>query len=77
MAIEGEEEGCVGQEGKDENYANGAGGNYKANYDVVNGKIITEVTNLMREDTPTETTIKHVEKREFAFENSNPRNVSF
>jgi len=60
-----------------ENYANGAGGNYKANYDVVNGKIITEVTNLMREDTPTETTIKHVEKREFAFENSNPRNVSF
>ena len=58
-------------------YANGAGGNYKSNYDVLNGKIITETTNLMKEEAPTETTIKKVEIKEYKFENCNPRNIDF
>jgi len=58
-------------------YANGAGGNYKSNYDVLNGKVIIETTNLMKESMPTETTIKYVDKKQYEFENSNPRNIFF
>jgi len=58
-------------------YANGAGGNYKSNYDVLNGKIIIETTNLMKENMPTETTTKYVGKKEYEFENSNPRNIDY
>ena len=58
-------------------YANGAGGNYKSNYDVLSGKIIIETTNLMEETMPTETTIKYVDRKEYEFENSNPRNITY
>ncbi|SEL08286.1 SH3 domain-containing protein [Aquimarina amphilecti] len=57
--------------------ANGAGEHYKSNYNVINGEIITEITNLLNENISTETTTKQIEKKEYKFEDSNPRNINY
>lgn len=58
-------------------YAIGAGETFESIYDVINGKIITETTNLLREDISSESTTKYVDKKKYSFENSNPRNIDF
>ena len=58
-------------------YGNGAGESYESNYDVVNGKIITNTTNLLRENITIETKTKYVDKKEYEFENSNPISITF
>lgn len=58
-------------------YGHGAGEIYKSNYDVINGKIITEISNLLKEDVSTEITTKYVNKKKYEFENANPRDIDF
>ncbi len=58
-------------------YAHGAGETYESKYDVISGKVITEITNLLKEDITSKVTTKYVDKKEYEFENSNPRDINF
>ncbi|WP_299899811.1 hypothetical protein [uncultured Aquimarina sp.] len=58
-----------------ETYNVGAGSHHSLNFDVINSKLIEEVTNTMEEDMPTSTQTFIIPKQEYLFEKCSPEDI--